>query len=639
MQQVVEVPLPMRAIAIKEVHAEVTDIKTHIMTDKVIVQGIVRKQVFFVGEDNIVHHFPESMRFSAMISLPGVAPGMTVQVTPKITNIVTELVRGGDAILQKVIIDVFATALDLRQFRVAQDPYGTLILARSVVGERTVQQLESQDIALPSPAIKVSEIRVTPTNLVPSVRSGQVVVTGDLEKQIFYVGPDDATRHVTATVPFSVMAEIPGTLPGMEVYLLPTIRDVAATLSPDGGTVSEEVLFDIFIKVLERSSLSVATGEGPTMLVDHVLGQGTSQIGEESQVTLSRPASKIIDITATVASLRARVVQDKVILQGMLSKDVTYVGEDGLTYTESFNVPFNDFVEVPGAIPSASVFATAEVAGVAFDPATTGQLVTEEAVIDIYATVVEEMRSSIVLDPVGVLIQVPVIVAEGMAQVMAEIIIERVGPVSIEYDILVFDELSFVSRQILAESLIPLGVPAIKIKSADARVLLIEGNTLNGKILVEGRVHVDVQFVGDDNIVRSIGHDIPFSAIEELPEAMQGTPVEVSAEIEGVVAKLTGDRLSVHVLVILRILIGRTVRTTQQVVTKVQGEGVTSSTTRIRAMVLRDGGAVPAELDVVTECDGPRVSEVARRTVNVEIVGGPPGPVPLSVVTDVKFAW
>ena len=81
--------LPIPAIKIKEIRANVDSVTTHVIPGKVIVQGTLQKQVFFVGEDNIVHHFPEAARFSALIEIPEVVPGpeVVVQAHPRIFNI------------------------------------------------------------------------------------------------------------------------------------------------------------------------------------------------------------------------------------------------------------------------------------------------------------------------------------------------------------------------------------------------------------------------------------------------------------------------------------------------------------------------------------------------------------------------
>ncbi|MGE5594170.1 MAG: DUF3794 domain-containing protein, partial [Betaproteobacteria bacterium] len=114
----VQFTLPMRALKIKDIRADVTNVSVEVIPDKVIVQGTIAKQVFFVGEDDIVHHFPEEMRFSALVEVPGARPGMLVQVHPSIFNVIAFLSPDGNQILQKVIVDVGVVVTDFVQIHV-----------------------------------------------------------------------------------------------------------------------------------------------------------------------------------------------------------------------------------------------------------------------------------------------------------------------------------------------------------------------------------------------------------------------------------------------------------------------------------------------------------------------------------------
>ncbi|MEW5867274.1 MAG: DUF3794 domain-containing protein, partial [Bacillota bacterium] len=267
----VQFTLPMRAIKIKEIRADVRGITVEVIPNKVIVQGIVAKQVFFVGEDNIVHHFPEQVRFSALIDVPGAQPGMLVQVHPRIFNIVAVLSPDGNQIFQKVILDIDVTVTDFVQLNLAEDPNGVPVITEVVVGEATRQVLEAGTVTLETAAIKVTEIRATPEITGVNVIPGEVQVTGNILKQLFFVGTDGANRHQAVVAPFSVMVAIPGALPGMNVQVRPEIRDVAFSLDPSGTLVAQEVLLDVFVKVTETVEIVLAAGEGPTIKTERIV--------------------------------------------------------------------------------------------------------------------------------------------------------------------------------------------------------------------------------------------------------------------------------------------------------------------------------------------------------------------------------
>ena len=189
--------LPIPAIKIKEIRAHVDSVTTHVIPGKVIVQGTLQKQVFFVGEDNIVHHFPEQARFSALIEIPAVVPGpeVVVQAHPRVFNIIATLSPDGTQITQKVIIDVDVTVTQFAQVPLEEDPEGPSVLTEEVIGEDTGQVLESGTVTLVTPAVKVTDIRVNPEITQVTVKEDKVVVQGNILKQIFFIDLDQVGRH------------------------------------------------------------------------------------------------------------------------------------------------------------------------------------------------------------------------------------------------------------------------------------------------------------------------------------------------------------------------------------------------------------------------------------------------------------
>ncbi len=79
--------LPHRAIKVQDVDCSVRDVTFEVLTDKVVVNGTVHKQVFFVSTDDILRHFPEDIPFSCVIDVPGARPGMSVHVMARCEHI------------------------------------------------------------------------------------------------------------------------------------------------------------------------------------------------------------------------------------------------------------------------------------------------------------------------------------------------------------------------------------------------------------------------------------------------------------------------------------------------------------------------------------------------------------------------
>jgi hypothetical protein len=73
-QVVVEGSIPINAVKIDRINAEVKDLTDHIFRDKVVKQGTIHKQIFYVDPDGAVRHMTENIPFLVTVDIPGVCP-------------------------------------------------------------------------------------------------------------------------------------------------------------------------------------------------------------------------------------------------------------------------------------------------------------------------------------------------------------------------------------------------------------------------------------------------------------------------------------------------------------------------------------------------------------------------------------
>ncbi len=634
------ITLPIPAIKIKEIRAHVDSITTHVISGKVIVQGTLQKQVFFVGEDNIVHHFPEVARFSALIEIPGVEPGpeVVVQAHPRIFNIIATLSPDGTQITQKVIVDVDVTVAEFTQVRLAEDPEGPSVLAEEVIGEDTGQVLESGAVTLVTPAVKVTEIRANPEITQVTVKEDKVVVQGNILKQIFFIDLDQVGRHQAVVVPFAIMIDIPGAQPGMNVQARAIMADVAFTLDPTGASVFQEVVLDVFVKVTETVQVSLELGDDLTIKTEVVLGVASTQIMEEVTVVLAQPAIKIKDIDLVVQDVRGRTIADKVIVQGVFVKDVYYINEDDVEVLESFTIPFSTFIPSPGITPGLNVLVLAQALPVVFDPLQTGTEITEKDLAEIEVFMTETRIIDVETDAEGTTFKVRQVIGEGTAQVCAEGITVPVLPITIEFARIRVGEAVEAEKQLLVENCICLPFIAKKIKSVESSVQNVTWEIVGEQVIVEGEVKKDVFVVGLDNIVHHVQEIVPFSGIVDVPGIVEGAEVSVEVEVESLVQNLVCGGSRIQQLIILLVTVTSTKAQIFTVVVDVIGPGVFVTKTKVLVDVVDDGIPEPVPLDVVTELTGPNVDTVTKETIPlIVIVNGTVGPIPVSVVTNATF--
>jgi hypothetical protein len=86
------------------IDAKVINITIEVIPGKVIFQGRLHFQIFFVNPRNIVEHKPFETEFSGFIDIPGAAPGIDTDVTGIIENILSKFI--GNTLLLNTVLSV-----------------------------------------------------------------------------------------------------------------------------------------------------------------------------------------------------------------------------------------------------------------------------------------------------------------------------------------------------------------------------------------------------------------------------------------------------------------------------------------------------------------------------------------------------
>lgn len=105
------VTLPVPAEKIDEIVASVRDVNCFVIENKVIFQGTLHKQIFFVDLKGVVRHVGVDIPFSGFADTPDVPAGSTCQLDPEIEFINFEL-TSPTQLRETVVIRVGITVFD-----------------------------------------------------------------------------------------------------------------------------------------------------------------------------------------------------------------------------------------------------------------------------------------------------------------------------------------------------------------------------------------------------------------------------------------------------------------------------------------------------------------------------------------------
>ena len=392
--EVSDLPLDMTAIKIKEITTNIRDLVTDVIQDKVLIQGTLHKQIFYVGIDNIIHHQMENISFSHFIDIPGAEPGMDVLIEPEVEHVVSKLILDGSVLHQKVVVQFFVKVLSVQQL-IVETGIGPLVKAQRVIGENTVQTMINNEVTLAVEAIKIVDITAKVVGLETEIIEDKVIMQGIVHKQLFYIGTDDVEHHQAEDIPFSEFVDIPGAEPGMNVQVYPNIEHIKQVLSPDGTTVAQEIVLELFVKVTESVQINLVTGNDSLVMLPEVVGENVKQILSETIVTLNPTAIKVKNINAGFQDLNGVVINDKVIIQGIIHKQIFFIGEDNIEYHQAENVPFSTFIDVIGARPGMNVQIIPSIAFIKPILSNDGVSLTQKVIADIFVKVTENIQFNV----------------------------------------------------------------------------------------------------------------------------------------------------------------------------------------------------------------------------------------------------
>lgn len=389
--EVSDLTLDLPAIRVRDIDAIITDLETEVIRDKVIIQGTLHKQIFYVGEDNIIHHQSEEKDFSYYIDIPGAEPGMDVMLEPSVENVVFRLTFEGARLNHKIILQFFVKVLSQQQL-IVETGKGPLVKAERVIGENTGQAMLMTEIFLATQALEIIETSAEVIDLKTEVVDDKVLVQGVLHKQLFYIGEDKVEHHQVEDMPFNEFIDIPGAEEGMNVQLHSSVEYVRQKLNPDGTKVTQEIILELFVKVTEDIQINIATGDDSLVMLPEVIGENVKQFLSESKLKLNQSVINIKDITATFEDVSAVVINDRVVVQGIINKQIIYTGENNIEQHQAENTPFTTFVDVIGARPGMSVDVLPSVTYIKHELEEGGTVLSQKVLGDVFVKVTEKIQ-------------------------------------------------------------------------------------------------------------------------------------------------------------------------------------------------------------------------------------------------------
>jgi hypothetical protein len=426
-----------------------------------------------------------------------------------------------------------------------------LVRVDQVVGEDKTQAIVEGTIMLPDGKPDIERVisvdaTLDTESLVTNIldaKIGKVIVEGNIDVRAMYVAdvpegqPQQPVHFVEGQIDFSFFVKIPGVRKDMDVRVRAKIEHIQHSFDPNRPReIKVRIIVMFFVKVTRRVEIEIVIDAiGPkdlqvlkkTLRIEDVIGEARAQNIVKSDVGVPEEKpdiEQILQVEAEAREISTKIIKNKIIIEGVLEVGILYVAiaPEGqplqpVHFMEA-QIPFTQFVEIPGAEEGMAKFVRVEVEhikGRRKDERT----VTIEAILKVKAKVFETKIMQIVIDVFSPSEELEV---EKTRLKLDQVIGE--------------DENEIVVKDVLS---VPEEKPDIEqIYRTNCKARVTEARILDGKVIVEGILTLETLYVADvpegepQQPLHFMEHEVDFTTFVEIPGAEDDMMLDFDVLVE-----------------------------------------------------------------------------------------------------------
>lgn len=426
-----------------------------------------------------------------------------------------------------------------------------LVRVDQVVGEDKTQAIVEGTIMLPDGKPDIERVisvdaTLDTENLETKIldsKIGKVIIEGNVDVNAMYVAdvpegqPQQPVHFVEGEIDFSFFAKIPGVKKDMDVRVRAKIEHIQYSFDPNRPReIKVRLIVMFFVKVTKRVEIEIvidATGPKDlqvlkkTLRVEDVIGEARAQNIVKSDVGVPEEKpdiEQIIKVEGEVRDVTTKIIKNKIIIEGVLVVGILYVAiaPDGrprqpVHFMEA-EIPFTQFVEIPGADEGMARFVRVEVEhikGRRKDERT----VTVEAILKIKAKVFETKILQVVIDLYSPSKELHV---EKKRLKLDQVIGEDENEIVIKDTLTVPDEKPDIEQ----------------IYKTNCKARVSESRIIDGKVIVEGVLTLETLYVADvpegepQQPLHFMEHEVDFTTFVEIPGAEEDMMLDFDVVVE-----------------------------------------------------------------------------------------------------------
>ena len=389
--------------------------------------------------------------------------------------------------------------------------------------------------------VEVNEIKVV---------KDKILVDGLVKFKVLYNGSDEKQpiHSLEASTDFKEEIMIEGITEEMTGEVISSIEHIDYNLIND-SSISVKTVLEIEGKVQSNNSIDIVkevTGtEGLQVLKEKIIyndiiGTNKSSTIIKEAFELDEDMPDILDILRVDTKAYERetkVVDDKVIVSGIVEASIMYFGDDEddqIKYL-SYEIPFTHFVEVSGAVKDMKCNIKINSNDVYYDTKEdiNGdiRIIDIESMIKINAKVYEQLESEVTVDTYST---------------------NKKFDVK-KQDVDITENIDSKEIKESVNHTIELGQQeSIKnIFNLNAKPIVTDYRTVEGKIIIEGLLNVDVLYQSDNaKEILNANQQIPFNSYVDIDEINENIVLEISNVLESInYKKISSNKIEINSVV------------------------------------------------------------------------------------------
>jgi len=353
-----------------------------VIQDRVMVEGVVRCTVLYVGQSDsqLIESLETEIGFTHYLDMPGAKPNMLSTLKCQVEHVEYEVINSRKLNI-KTVVNLQGRVNDVIQLEVIQNfkdmPNVQMLKDKIAVsrsqGQGSSQAIVREDLELEEGMPSIQKILKKNASIKVNdrkVMDNRVVIEGDIKIQLLYVcdEPNEPLQHVSYDMPFTHSVDIVGAYQGLEcaadvwvqeLFVEPRedingemrVLNVEAVIAAEARvfeTETKELLIDAYCP-----GLSIQPKKRKIKLTQ-VVGEAQDQVVVKDSMTFPEnvpQAARVLHVEAKPIVTDQHISDGKVVIEGVLVSKVIYQSTDPSYGPASIkeDIPFRQSVGVEGA--------------------------------------------------------------------------------------------------------------------------------------------------------------------------------------------------------------------------------------------------------------------------------------------------